>query len=79
MSTGDDDILQSDYTTGEGRSLIAPLVGWKAEEINAFIILTLDNNGSGGFGASHNIKPTQIPGMLRIMANSIEKAVGNGG
>jgi len=67
---------RTDYTFAEARALIGPLVGWPPEDVRRFVIITVDKNGAAGFGASPDVKPEQVPAILRAMADGIEQEVG---
>jgi hypothetical protein len=63
------------YTFKEARVLIGPLVGWPPEDVKNFVIVTIDQNGAAGFGASPGIEPQAVPALLRAMADGIEREV----
>ena len=65
----------SGYTMAEAKHLIGPLVGWPAEDVRHFVIVTMDKNGAAGFGASPGIEPKDVPRVLRAMADGIEQEV----
>ena len=66
------------YSMREARALIGPLVGWPIEDVHRFVIITLDQEGRAGFGASPGISPEQVPVLLRRMADGIEREVTTG-
>ena len=73
-----DKTAETGYSFGEARVLIAPLVGWPAEDVCHFVIVALDKDKKAGFGASPSIKPEQVPAILRAMADCIEREVSGG-
>jgi hypothetical protein len=68
-------VRNSGHTFGEVKGLIAELVGWPPEDLARFVIVSIDRQGCAGFGASPGIKPQEIPGLLRAMAEGIELEV----
>ena len=69
---------ETGYSFGEARVMSAPLVGWPAEDVRHFVIVALDKDQRAGFGASPDIKPEQVPAILRAMAAGIEREVSGG-
>jgi hypothetical protein len=65
----------SGYTMAEARHLIGPLVGWPGEDVHHFVIVAVDRDSQAGFGASPGIPPEDVPRILRLMADGIEKEV----
>ena len=75
MADRDPREVETGYKDGEGKALIAPLVGWPAEDVAEFVVISVDHQRRAGFGASSGITPKMIPALLRAFADGIEQEV----
>lgn len=69
-------IERGEHTMGEAAALLAGLVGWPAEDIQGFVIITVDRDRRAGLASS--LKPEQISGVLRASARIHDQMLGQG-
>lgn len=71
-------MAETGYTDAEGFALIGPMIGAQPDELTAFIAVAIDKDQHCAFGASSNITPPMVPGILRTLADAIERALTEG-